>query len=1137
MQCSDCQFQNPEAVKFCVECGSKLEAKCPNCGFSNSPNFKFCGECGSNLKPAQENSSAISETESLPFSPTIDKTSSNDISYSTGERKHVTVLFSDLTGYTAMSEKLDPEEVKEITSRIFGKISKVIAKYDGFVEKYAGDAVMAIFGVPQAHEDDPVRSIKAAHEIHQLVDAISPEVENKIGQTISMHSGVNTGLVISGEVNMERGTHGIAGDTINVASRLSALGNADEILVGQDTFFQAEGFFDFKELEPAAIKGKSEPVRIYRVLAQKEQPLKIHRLRGVKAELIGRRVEMQQLADAASMLKEGIGSVFSIYGTAGTGKSRLIQEFKASLNLEEIQWLEGQAYPYSQNIPYSPLINLLSRSLQIEEGNPSEEIRKKVETGLRILIKENQNLIPYVGSLFSLSYAEIEDVSPEHWKAQLQRTIKIVLRALTERAPTVVCLEDLHWADPSFLELIRILISEFRKPTLFLCVYRPIISLFTGDQIRNMMTKYHEIRLQDLSISESQGMVESLLKTDDIPLELRRFLQDKVEGNPFYIEEVINSLIESENLIRENGSWKLTREITEVEISSTIHGLLSGRLDRLEKESKRILQEASVIGRTFFYEILNRVTELKSQIDQSLRSLERLDLIRARTLQPDLEYIFKHALTQEVVYKGLLKKERKAIHERIGLVMEQLFNDRLPEYYETLAYHFQRGQSRPKAIHYLIKSGIKSLKRYSLDEAHRYFQEAYDILSSQQEKSIEEKKLIIDLILEWALVFYYRCDVKGWKTLFEAHKELAESIDDQERLAMFYAWHGFVFLSEDNKKAMTLLRKALEIGESLKNPKIIGYACTWLTWLCSDLSRYDEALQYGAKAQKISKIVESDHYLYFKSLGAMAMCYWNLGDAKKLYNAGQELLEFGQKHANIRCQTMGHMALGGVYNLEGDYPRFINSFQAALDVSADTMYDISSKSFLGLAYLLNDQVQKAEPYLKEVVSFTKEYDWDWAGMPGQLFLGTAMIAKGNINKGFKMIDEAHQTFVREGRKYYIALAEYILGKIYSQIVQGSSSISPLIIAKNIGFLVKNVPFADKKANSHFNNAIEIAKGIGAKSIMGPSYLDWGLLHKTKKRKDQAIECISKAIGIFNAAGAKLFLKQAKAVFESFECEQ
>ena len=1131
MKCSKCQFENREEVKFCEECGAKFELQCPACKANIPFSCKFCGECGYALKPAKDFSDQISETDGQAYLSSAE-ISLSDVAPIVGERKHVTALFSDLIGYTTISERLDPEDVKDITIRIFDEISKIVTKYDGFIEKFAGDAVMALFGAKKAHEDDPIRAIHAAREIHKVISSLSPKFKEIIEQPLVMHTGINTGLVVTGDVNLAKGTHGVAGDTINVAARLSALGNAGEILVGQDTFYQAEGYFDFKELEPASLKGKSAPVRIYRVLAQKEHPIKIHRLRGFKAELIGRPVEMKQLADAARKLKEGTGAVFSIYGNAGTGKSRLIQEFKASLKLDEIQWLEGQAYPYSQNIPYFPLINLLSRSLQIEEGNPPEKIREKVETGLGILIGGNQDLIPYVGSLFSLGYPEIEDVSPEHWKAQLQKVIKLVLGALAERAPTIVCLEDLHWADPSFLELIRLLISEFRKPVLFLCVYRPIISLFTSHKISTMVTPYQEIRLQDLSISESQGMVESLLKTDKIPIELQRFLQDKVEGNPFYIEEVINSLIESETLICDNGNWKLTREITEVEISSTIHGLISGRLDRLEKESKRILQEASVIGRTFFYEILNRITDLKYQIDQSLRSLERLDLIRARALQPDLEYIFKHALTQEVVYNGLLKKERQAIHERIGLVMEHLFKDKLPEYYETLAYHFQQGLSRPKAFDYLIKSGIKSLKRYSLDEAHRYFQEAYDILSSQQEKSIEEKKLIIDLILEWALVFYYRCDVKGWKTMFEAHKELAESIDDKERLAMFYAWHGFVFLSEDNKKAMTLLQKALEIGEGLRNQKIIGYACTWLTWLFSDLSRYDEALQYGARAQEISKVVESDHYLYFKSLGAMAMCYWQLGDSKKLHKIGKDLLEYGQRHASIRCQTMGHMALGGVNNLVGDNPRFINSFQEALDVSADTMYDITSKSFIGLAYLLNEQFQEAEPLLKEVTDFTKKNEWDWAGMPGQLFLGTAIIAQGSINKGFKMIDMAHQSFIREGRKYYIALTEFILGKIYSQIVEGSSSISPLNIAKNIGFLVKNVPFADKKADSHFNNAIEIAKEIGARSISGPAYLDWGLLHKTKKREDQARKCITKAIELFKKCEAKVYMEQAENALES-----
>ena len=407
MECPNCKLVNREEAIFCLECGTELGIQCPGCEKSLPPQAKFCDACGQDLKQPKKIEPRISEPKPAADTPPPKPIAS--------ERKHVTALFSDLSGYTAMSERLDPEEVKEITGRIFDEISKIIGKYDGFVEKFAGDAVMALFGATQAHEDDPVRAIKAAREIHNRVNALSPQYEERIEQPLVMHSGINTGLVVTGEVNLEKGTHGVAGDTINVAARLSSLGIADDILVGPDTFYQSEGYFDFQELEPATVKGKSKPIRIYRVIAQKEQPIKLHRLHGFKADLIGRKVEMNLLSDAVWELTQGAGAVFSIYGTAGTGKSRLIQEFKSSLNLEEIQWLEGHAYPYGQNIPYYPLINLLSRSLQIKEVDPPDNVRKKIEAGLENLIGENLALIPYLGSLFSLSYPEIEKKTAQVW--------------------------------------------------------------------------------------------------------------------------------------------------------------------------------------------------------------------------------------------------------------------------------------------------------------------------------------------------------------------------------------------------------------------------------------------------------------------------------------------------------------------------------------------------------------------------------------------------------------------------------------------------------------------------------------------------------------------------------------------------
>ncbi len=715
-------------------------------------------------------------------------------------------------------------------------------------------------------------------------------------------------------------------------------------------------------------------------------------------------------------------------------------------------------------------------------------------------MRRRKSIVPYIGSLYSLSYPEIEEVSPEFWKSRLRDALQMILSALARRAPTIYFLEDLHWADPSFVELLRHVLMEIRQPAIVLCVYRPVFNLFTTEQSRSMAKVYHEIRLQDLSSSEAQGMLESLLKTDRIPSDLRRFVQDKAEGNPFYLEELVNSLIETETLIRDNGSWKVTRTITETDISSTINGVISGRLDRLEGDKKG---PSGGFGdwTGFLYEILKRITELKGNIDQCLSDLERFDLIKARCLEPDLEYIFKHALTQEAVYSGLLKKERKEIHERIGLVMEQLFRGRLSEFYETLAFHFQQGKSVLRAVDYLMKSGEKSLKRYALEESHKYFREAFEVLTNKPEKSVEENRLIIDLIVKWALVFYYRCDIKGAVNLFTSYLDLAESIADQERLAMFYAWLGFMLLGNDNKKSMNYLLKGLEIGERLGNRRIIGYACTWLTWTCCDLCLFDDAFKYGKRAQEIAKLVEADHYLYFKSLGGMSMTYWQKGDRKKMVEVGRDLLEYGQIHGNIRSQAMGHMALGGAYNLVGNHSMNIRCFQRAFEISADTMYDTVAKTYMGLGYILNNQLEEAEVLLKETTWFCREVDFHWAGMPAQVFLGVVMIAKNSMSQGMKMIEDALKSFIREERKYFIALTEHIIGKIYSQIVEDAGSISPLSIAKNIRFSVRNVPFADKKAESHFNKAIEIANEIEAKSLLGPLYLDLGLLHK-EKRKDR-----------------------------------
>jgi len=1133
MKCPKCHTENPKESRFCRKCGSSTERNisCPNCGSTHPPDSNFCNKCGHDLKES---------TKTTPVSASEPTPSSDDKALSTApefvsERKHITVLFSDMSGYTAMSERLDPEDVKEITSRIFGRISKVIGKYEGFVEKFVGDAVMALFGVPKAHEDDPVRAIRAAREIHELVDAASPEIEERFGQTLSMHTGINTGLVVTGEVNLENGTHGVAGDALNVASRLSSIAGADEIVVGYETFRQATGYFEFERKEPIQVKGKSKPLVVYRVVSTSEAPGTFRGFSILKAKLIGRMAEMNELREAVEDLRNGKGRIFSISGDAGTGKSRLVDEFKDGMDLGKIQWLEGHAYAYCRNIPYFPLINLLNRIFCIDEEDRPEQVREKIESGVETFLGRDRKIIPYIGSLYSIQYPEVEEVSPDFWKVRLQDALKTVISALALKAPTIFFLEDLQWADPSFLELLRTILLEIREPAIMLCTYRPTFSLFTSHQLRGLEKIYREIRLQDLSSSEAQDMLTSLLQTDRIPFEVRRFVEGKAEGNPFYLEELVNSLIESDTLIREGVSWEIKGPVGESTISPTIHGVIAGRLDRLEKESKRVLQEASVIGRSFLYEILHRISKLQKEIDKCLRSLEQMDLIRTKSFQPDLEYLFKHALTQEVVYNGLLISHRREIHERIGLAMEQLFYDRLPECYETLAFHFSHGTSILKAVEYLVKSGEKSHKRYALEESHQYFKEAYELLSGKNDRTGEEAMRMVDMLLAWGYVHNCRSDYKGLEERLLVNEDLAKSLQDKERLGMFYAWIGWALRSREKlREGYTYLLKALQLAEAVNSQRVIGYACAWLSWTCADLGLLDEAVMYGKRARALIESRHSDAEFVRFTLAGLGVTYYFRGECAEAHEVGELLLDYGQRRSDLRCMTMGHTCMGFSHYVAGNHALAIQSFENSIRVSADTLFTNAARLLLGMTYVSDGQFSEAEDTLEEIMRTSDDYGFEFLGTAAQLFYGVVLISRGRLNKGMGTVEDAAKTFLRSDSRYRYATANYTIGKVYARVVLGESEKSLSLIAKNIAFLIRNMPLASKKAEAYFGKAIEVATEIGAKGILGLAYLDLARLHIAKKRDAQATECLTKAIETFKRCGATSYLKQAQEALESLK---
>lgn len=1113
MKCPVCHADQEETQKFCRMCGIKLHLTCSGCGAIVLVNDKFCVECGVELK-VQES-----------LAPKAGKVVS--------ERRHISALFADVSGYTALAERLDPEELKDIMSKLFEQITKVILKYEGLIEKFAGDAVMALFGMPWSHEDDPVRAIRAAQEIHRAMGGLSLEFQEKIGDPLAVHIGINTGLVVTGEIHFDDGTHQVAGDTVNVASRLCSLAKAGETLVGHLTYSQAEGFFSFERLEPVQVKGRTKPVLVYKVLGSRELPSKTHRISGLRADLIGRHGEMAKLEEAVGHLLAGKGSVISIWGKAGTGKSRLLEEFKSTLDLSSIQWYEGHAYAYTKNIPYYPLIDILNRTFQIEESDPPELAREKAERMVKTIVGDREDVLPYLGEILSIPYFEMEEVNPDVWKAHLHRAFLTLIGALIRRAPTILSLEDLHWADPSSLELLRYLLGKLNHPAIFLCTYRPPLNIFSEERLRKMGDSYREVRLRDLLPAETQLMVGSLLRTDAVPLPLQQVINAKVGGNPFYVEEVVNSLIESGILVHTDGDWCFTGIKKEIMVPATIHGVIAARLDRLDAATKEILQEASVIGRTFYYEILENITTLDSPIDQHLHKLKELDLIRVGSTHPDVEYSFKHALIQEAVYDGLLRKQRRDIHERVGLALEKFCRERSLESWETLAFHFKNGRSVHKAVDYLVKSGEKSLKKYALEEANQHYREAYGLLSQIQSRSKNDDVLLIDLLMQWCMVFYYQGRFEAMAELLLAHVDLAESLDDKARTGAYYAWLGHATFWHGAKleDSYQYLHLALALGEQTGNQQVISCACSFLIKTCAEMGYLEEAVRFEERTEEMLELFCSDTFLHITYYSGKGYIGWFLGDKHKLYESAQGLLEYGQKMSSLRCQMVGNLLMGFRHFVDLDMEPAVEYTQKVI-TQGDPYHAVFGKLLLGMFLVQRREFERAEDLLTQVIEYSKAAQTEYLKTTANLFLGVALAASGHLAKGIRLVENVSREFMEYQRSVFAIMSEFILGNIYLQIFQRSGNKGLLAFFKNFGFLIQNLPFAGKKAERHLTMAIQLARETGAQGFLGQPCLQLGLLYKLRGQREKAEEYLLEAIKVFEECEFEPYLKQARELLGS-----
>ncbi len=656
------------------------------------------------------------------------------------ERKIVTVLFVDVTGFTALSEKMDPEDVRSLINDCFESLVPVVHKYEGTIDKFIGDEIMALFGAPVAHEDDPERALRTALG---MMEAIA-EFNRAHNTTLGLHMGVNTGPVIAGKIGTEsRRDYSVMGDAVNLAARLEDASSTGEIFVGPNTHRRTAALFDFEKLPPLRLKGKEDAVQCYRLIGVRAMPQSVRGIEGLRAPLIGREREIDQIRAALANLQSGRGAILAITGEAGFGKSRLLAEGRALSN-GNVSWAEGRALSYTAGMSFSLVREILLSLLELK----SDASSAKIDAALRLNLEEHfgasvSEVYPYLARVLELAMdsameERVKFLSGDALRSRILQAFYDYVSARAKRQPLVLVWEDLHWCDASSLGMLEhIMPLTAQMPLLLFCVGRPDeiqVAELLGRACTNHSANFCQIELTALSRAESGSLIQELLRIENLPDAMRNLILDRAEGNPFFLEELLRSLLDSGAVVFNEKGATTTRELSSIDIPDTLHGVLAARIDRLEREHKHALQTASVIGRIFQERVLSQLYKssfVRERLALALAELQRREFIQSRdqhasetaALQKD-EYIFKHAVTHEVAYGSMLVARRRELHKTTAEVMERLFPDRLDDLSATLGYHYERADAPAQAIHYLGRAAERARATFANAEALAFYRSA-----------------------------------------------------------------------------------------------------------------------------------------------------------------------------------------------------------------------------------------------------------------------------------------------------------------------------------------------------------------------------------------------------------------------------
>ncbi|VVN30851.1 hypothetical protein PS862_01586 [Pseudomonas fluorescens] len=1144
MRCVNCEFENPSGASCCEACGARLSRSCPRCGHEADLCAKYCSECGAPLTDAPAAPSPRPRPVSGPSPAPIhytphylaeriraEQAAMEARGESAGERKTITALFADMAGSMALIHDLDPEEAQRLIEPVIALMMEAVHYYEGYVAKTLGDGILALFGAPIAHEDHPQRALYAALRMQEAIHRHGDRIRLEKGIPLQIRVGIHTGEVVVRSIRTDNlhTDYDPVGHTIHIASRMEGIAAPSSILVSESTHKLAEGYFEFRTLGATQVKGIPEPLVVYEVqgIGALRTRLQLAAHRGL-ARFVGRQVELDHLHQALDQAKAGHGQVVAVAGEAGVGKSRLFHEFKersrrGCLVLETFSVSHGKAFAYF------PLIELLKNYFQITALDDERRCREKVMGKTLTLERSFEDLVPYL--LYLLGVGErssaLAEMDPQIRRDRIFDAITQLLARESRDQPIELLFEDLQWLDRETEAFLVCLIDRVASaPILLLVNYRP--------EYQPAWTRAghcSQLRLEPLGPAEAQGLLAALLGDDSTLVPLKQLILEKTEGNPFFMEEVVQTLVEEKSLLGEPGRYRIEQTPAALHIPTTVQGVLAARIDRLPVAQKELLQTLAVIGKEFVFSLIQRIYDGRgARMDDDLRDLlarlEAAEFIYQRPAFPEVEYSFKHALTQEVAGHSLLTERRSALHERTAQAIEALFPSRIADYCSELAHHYRLSGNVPKAVEYLYRTGQQALQHCAHLDAMRHLGAALELLEHLPDTPARaHQELTLLLCLGPALMAVRGYGVPEVAATYTRALALCEQVGDDSLFPALMGLRMYYQLRAQYSTACELGERLLSVAQTVQDPDLLvgAHAALGATLLLQGDLR--NALEHQERVRVLYN--PNRHRTHAISYGIdpgyalthSAWSLWFLGFPDQASTRSRDALALANK--------------------------IFDPFSLA--------FTLSATSILGQ---FRHDVQLAEECADAAIKLSLEQGFPFYLAWGTILQGWARAEQGNLDEGIAQITKGIATYQAAGAElgcsYFLALLAAAHGRA-GQPQAGLDAVTDALamvdrtgehfyeaeLHRLKGMLTLQCPGEDKQdssvqqqAQACFQKAIAVARQQGAKSFELRATVSLAQLWETRD-KEAARQMLAGIYGFFTEGFDSVDLLQAKALLDAW----